>query len=116
MMMRISWLPAVTMLYVPAKVVAISAPKMAWLLRAPSMQWCETYVEEAASDGSRVGFSESTAIPHQERAVDASVNRYSVGERMINVIIVLVLATSVLGPMLTRRVGLRLKDSQAQQA
>jgi len=35
MMMRISWLPAVTMLYVPAKVVAISAPKMAWLLRAP---------------------------------------------------------------------------------
>jgi Kef-type K+ transport system membrane component KefB len=36
-----------------------------------------------------------------------------IDDRMINVIIVLVLATSVLGPMLTRRVGFRLKDSQA---
>lgn len=39
-----------------------------------------------------------------------------IDERMINAIIVLVLVTSVLGPMLTRRVGLRLEDAEARQA
>lgn len=49
----------------------------------------------------------------------ATVNRAGeslIDDRMINVIIVLILVTSVFGPMLTRRAGRHLKKSRAQQA